>query len=293
MTLPGARRPAAMERREPRSHGPAGKAPRRASPVRSPSRAWGRPSAPSGGPQVRTQDWVSCAPGTGPAGGLARASGLGQGPRDARSSRGPAAPQSPQRLPPGREGGGTGGRGAPRDPAVVTRAFPGPAPARGTLRPALGGMAEQLPVPRSRERDRGSARGASGAEKPEPRAVWGSLCVGAAEAVAALAPEPRSAGVAVQPACRAPCSRRRRTPGSCVPPEGKARNRARPASRARRGCRCAPSSRWPVPDRRDGTAGDSSTTGTPRPVPCGRVERNRQPGTASAQLRAAQWPARL
>ncbi|XP_032197524.1 testis-expressed protein 22 isoform X2 [Mustela erminea] len=50
-----------MERREPRSHGPAGKAPRRASPVRSPSRAWGRPSAPSGGPQVRTQDWV-CEP---------------------------------------------------------------------------------------------------------------------------------------------------------------------------------------------------------------------------------------
>ncbi|XP_059230169.1 testis-expressed protein 22 [Mustela nigripes] len=50
-----------MERREPRAHGPAGKAPRQASPVRSPSRAWGRPSAPSGGPRVRTQDWV-CEP---------------------------------------------------------------------------------------------------------------------------------------------------------------------------------------------------------------------------------------
>ncbi|XP_045865696.1 testis-expressed protein 22 isoform X4 [Meles meles] len=50
-----------MDRGEPWSHGPAGRAPGQASPPRSPSRAWGRPSAQSGGQQARTQDWV-CEP---------------------------------------------------------------------------------------------------------------------------------------------------------------------------------------------------------------------------------------
>ncbi|XP_047593259.1 testis-expressed protein 22 isoform X1 [Lutra lutra] len=50
-----------MDRREPWSHGPAGKAPRQASPLRSPSRACGRPSTQSGGQQAWTQDWV-CEP---------------------------------------------------------------------------------------------------------------------------------------------------------------------------------------------------------------------------------------